>query len=532
MNSAIVLILVLISFALGYFIYLRLLIRKVFPLDFNRKTPAVEINDGLDYIPAKNWLILFGHHFASIAGAAPILGPVIAFSIWGWVPAILWIVLGSIFLGGVHDFSALYVSLRNKGVSVSEVGSSAVSPYTKYLYSGFILLTLILIIAVFEYFCAKTFVDKPEIVLPSLGLIPIAIIVGFLIYHLNFNTFFATLLGLCGLGFLIYLGGYFPITLPSGINNPINFWIILLMFYCIFAAVLPVNILLQPRDYLSSFLLFAGVGLGVLGIVVVHPPLVSSGYIGFFGKLGPLWPMLFVTIACGAISGFHSLISSGTTSKQLSSERYAGRIGYGAMLMEGLLATIALIAVASLKPQVFRATLSSSSPVACFGKGYGILVSPFLKGHGAAFAVLILNAFILTTLDTATRISRYVGTELFKFKGRIIPTLIPVILATLLALCGKWMNIWTIFGASNQLIAGLALIVVSAWLVKNGRRATFTLLPAVFMLVITIWALVYKLITFIRTKNLTLSIISVILIILALAVVWSAKFVFVRRENG
>lgn len=531
MNSAILLILVLISFSLGYFVYLRLLIRKVFPLDFNKKTPAVEINDGLDYIPAKNWLILFGHHFASIAGAAPILGPVIAFSVWGWVPAILWIVLGSIFLGGVHDFSALYVSLRNKGVSVSEVGSSAVSPQTKYLYSGFILLTLVLIIAVFEYFCANTFVNKPEIVLPSLGLIPIAIIVGFLIYRLNFNTFFATLLGLCSLGFLIYLGEYFPITLPSSITNPINFWIILLMFYCIFAAILPVNILLQPRDYLSSFLLFAGVGLGVLGVVVVHPPLVSSGYVGFSGKLGPLWPMLFVTIACGAISGFHSLISSGTTSKQLPNERYAGRIGYGAMLMEGLLASIALIAVASLKTEVFKTTLSSSSPVACFGKGYGILVTPFLKGYGSAFAVLILNAFILTTLDTATRISRYVGTELFKFKGRIIPTLIPVVLATLLALSGKWAKLWTIFGASNQLIAGLALIVVSAWLVKMGKKIVYTLIPAVFMLIITISALVYQLINFIEIKNFTLSIISIILIILAIAVVWSAKFVFVRRSR-
>jgi carbon starvation protein len=531
MNSVGLLILVLISFGLGYFIYLRLLIRKIFPLDYDRKTPAVEINDGLDYVPAKHWLILFGHHFASIAGAAPILGPVIAFSIWGWLPAILWIVLGSVFLGGVHDFSSLYISLRNKGVSVSEVGSSAISPRTKYLYSGFILLTLILIIAVFEYFCAKTFVNKPEIVLPSLGLIPIAIIVGFLIYRLNFNTLFATLLGLLGLGFLIYLGEYFPLTLPHTITNPLNFWIITLMFYCIFAAILPVNILLQPRDYLSSFLLFAGVGLGVLGIVFTHPTIVSKGYIGFSGKLGPLFPMLFVTIACGAISGFHSLISSGTTSKQLPNERYAPRIGYGAMLMEGLLASIALIAVACLKPEVFKATLSSSSPVACFGKGYGILVSPFLKGYGSAFAVLILNAFILTTLDTATRISRYVGTELFKFKGRIIPTLIPVILATLLALSGKWMNLWTIFGASNQLIAGLALIVVTAWLVTRKRNSIYTLIPAVFMLVITIWALIYKLINFMRTKNITLSIISVILIVLAVAVVWSARFIFVRRRN-
>jgi len=303
------------------------------------------------------------------------------------------------------------------------------------------------------------------------------------------------------------------------------------MFYCIFAAVLPVNILLQPRDYLSSFLLFAGVGLGVLGIVVVHPPLVASGYVGFSGKLGPLWPMLFVTIACGAISGFHSLISSGTTSKQLSNERYAGRIGYGAMLMEGLLATIALVAVASLKPQVFRATLSSSSPVTCFGKGYGILVAPFLKEYGSAFAVLILNAFILTTLDTATRISRYVGMELFKFRERIMPTLIPVILATVLAISGKWMKIWAIFGASNQLIAGLALIVVSAWLIKMGKKVIYTLIPAVFMLIITISALIYQLINFIGTKSYTLSIISIILIILALAVVWSAKFVFIRRSK-
>ena len=231
MNSAGVLLVAVAFFFLGYRFYLNFLIRKVFPLDPARLTPAIEVNDGVDYIPAKNWFILFGHHFASIAGAAPIIGPVIAFSVWGWGAALIWIILGSIFMGGVHDFSSLYVSMRNKGYSISEVGSFSISKKTKYLFSIFILLTLILIIAVFMYFCANTFINKPEIVLPSLGLIPVAIVVGFMIYRLNFNTSFVTIFGLSSLALLAYFGNLLPLSFG---DNAQNYWIIILAFYCFF----------------------------------------------------------------------------------------------------------------------------------------------------------------------------------------------------------------------------------------------------------------------------------------------------------
>jgi carbon starvation protein len=508
-------------------IYLKYLIKKIFPIDPQRKTPALERGDSLDYVPAKNWLILFGHHFASIAGAAPIIGPVIAFSVWGWGPAILWIVLGSILFGGVHDFAALYASMRNKGVSIAEVGQNTISKRTKYLFSGFILLTLILVIAVFLYFCAKTFVDKPQIVLPSLGLIPIAIIVGILIYRLNFNVPLATSLGLLGLASLIYLGGKFPISLGK---DPLNLWILLLMVYCFFASITPVNILLQPRDYLSAFLLFAGIGLGLLGIFLKGAQIEAPFYITYSGKLGPIFPMLFVTIACGAISGFHSLIASGTTSKQIANELHAPRIGYGAMLCEGLLATIALLSVSVLSIDVFKSAFQKAGPVGAFSRGYGFILTPILGKYGEVFAVLMLNAFILTTLDTATRIGRYVANELLGIKERIFTTLILVILAGLLAISRKWMNIWAIFGASNQLIAALALLVVSAFLLKNEKMIRFTFIPAIIMLSITVSALVYKLNSFLKTGNILLSIVSSLLIILALLVLWEAKFLFKRRK--
>ncbi len=528
MNSLLLFCLALVCLILGYVLYLKLILKKIFPLLPSRITPALAINDGIDYVPARNWLILFGHHFASIAGAAPIIGPVIALSVWGWLPAFLWIVLGSIFLGGIHDFSALYVSIRSNGNSISEVGKYSISKKTKYLFSGFILLTLILVIAVFLHFCANTFVSKPEIVLPSLGLIPVAVLVGVMLYRLNFNTVFATLFGLISLFILAYVGDFLPLSFSSQAHNC---WILILMFYCIFASITPVNILLQPRDYLSSYLLFAGVGCAFLGIFLTRPVINSAPFLSLSdNNIGPLWPMLFVTIACGAISGFHSLIGSGTTSKQIVSELHAPRIGYGAMLLEGLLATIALISVASLSSNVFKTTLEQSGPVGCFGKGYGYIVFPLFGNYGESFAILILNAFILTTLDTATRISRYIMSEIFNFKGRLLPTLIVVVLAGLLSVSGKWMGIWAIFGASNQLIAALSLIVVSGWLIKNKRNIKFTLIPALFMLLTTLSAIIYKLNYFLKSGNIILSIISVVLILLGVLVIWEAKFVFKRTK--
>lgn len=528
MNSLHLLSICILGLALGYFLYLKFLIKKIFLLNLQRLTPAREYQDGVDYVPAKNWLILFGHHFASIAGAGPIIGPVIAFSIWGWAPCLLWIILGAIFLGGVHDFSSLYISVRNKGYSISEIGAQTVSKRTKKLLSGFILLTLLLVITVFLYFCANTFVVMPEIVLPSLGLIPVAMIVGLLIYKFNFNTSISTLFGLLFLALLIYLGNLFPLVLKV---QALNIWILVLLIYCFFASVIPVNILLQPRDYLSSFLLFLGIGFGLLGIFLQRFQIVTDAFVKFNFGLHPLWPMLFVTIACGAISGFHALIVGGTTSKQIANEMHMPRIGYGGMLLEALLASIVLISVAVLSPDIFKTTLEKTGPTGSFGKGYGYLTLPFLGSYGQGFAVLILNAFILTTLDTATRIMRYVFNEVFKLKNRCFPTLIILIVAGYLAFTGKWMNIWPMFGAANQLIAALALIVVSSWLLKQNKKISYTFIPAIFMLMTTISAIIYKLNSFMKEGNYILTIISVILLLLSFSIIWEARFLIARRRT-
>ena len=525
MSGLVLLLFSIIAFLLGYLFYLKFLLKKLFPISSDIQTPAVKFNDGFDYVPSRNWLMLFGHHFASIAGAAPIIGPVIALSLWGWVPAIIWIILGSIFLGGIHDFSALYVSVKSKGVSIAEVGKTAISNRTKKLFSIFILLTLILIIGVFLYFCANTFVNKPEIIMPSLGLVPVAIVVGIMLYRFNMNTVYSTILGLVLLGALVYFGD----KLAINVSITRNVWIVILMVYCFFASIMPVNILLQPRDYLSTYLLFAGILFGILGIFITRPVVVAPAFIAFNTESGPLWPMLFVTIACGAISGFHSLVAAGTTSKQISNERYAPRIGYGAMLLEGLLAVIALISVASLSGSTFVNLLKSSGTINCFGKGYGNIVLPLLGSYGGAFAILILNAFILTTLDTATRISRYVMTEVFNIKNKFLATFIPVILAGFLALSGSWKSIWIIFGASNQLIAALSLIVVSGWLIKRGKPIRYTFIPAIFMLMTTVFAILYKLNHFIKDRNIVLSIISIMLILLGISVLWEGRFIFKRR---
>lgn len=525
MNGLFLLLCSITAFLLGYLFYLKFLLKRLFPLSWDAKTPAVELNDGVDYVPSRSWLMLFGHHFASIAGAAPIIGPVIALSLWGWAPAILWIILGSIFLGGIHDLSSLYISMKSKGSSVAEISKKAISGRTKKLFSVFILLTLILIVAVFLYFCADTFVSKPTIVIPSLGLVPVAILVGVMLYRFNMNISYSTILGLVLLGALVYLGDRAAIS----INITKEIWIAILICYCFFASIMPVNILLQPRDYLATYLLFAGVLFGILGIFITRPLMAAPAFKAFNTESGSLWPMLFVTVACGAISGFHSLVATGTTSKQISNEYHAPRIGYGAMLLEGLLAVIALISVASLSGGDFSNILKSSGTIGCFGKGYGNIVFPFLGSYGMVFAVLILNAFILTTLDTATRISRYVMTEIFNIKNKFLATIIPLLLAGFLALSGSWKSIWVIFGASNQLIAALSLIVVSGWLIKRKRPVRYTFIPAIFMLATTIFAIIYKLSHFINERNIILSIISIMLILLGISVLWEGRFIFKKR---
>lgn len=527
MNSLIIVIIALVLFFWAYRVYAKKL-ETLWQIDPKRSTPAFTKYDSVDYIPAKNWLVLFGHHFASIAGAGPIIGPVIAVMLWGWLPALLWVVIGTIFIGGAHDFGSLVTSVREGGSSVADIAQHVISRRAKIIFSLFVWLALILVIAVFAYLCADTFVKEPKIVLPSLGLIPVAMLVGYLLYHQRSNSILTTILGLLCLVNLIFLGNALAIT------GNIKIWLFVLFVYCYFASVLPVNILLQPRDYLSSFLLFFGVGAGYIGLLLSRPVITMPAYHKFSTTEGYLWPMLFVTVACGAISGFHALIASGTSSKQIANERYAKRIGYGGMVAEGLVALLAIIATATLfkRGEDFSAILKNTTPISIFGKGYGLLSRNILGNYGSFIAITILNAFILTTLDTATRISRYLTEELFSIKNRYLSTLLIIILSAALAFSGKWNRIWPVFGASNQLVAALALFVLSCWLLSKNKTTKFTLAPAFFMLITTVIALVLQVVRYFKNKEIVLFITTVLLIVLAGFMVCEVMpVIFTRRKK-
>lgn len=528
MNSLFIVFVAAVSFFWAYKFFAKKL-EDLWQIDPKRSTPAYSKYDSVDYVPAKNWLVLFGHHFASIAGAGPVIGPVIAVMLWGWLPALLWVVLGTVFIGGVHDFGALIASVREGGSSVADIAQNAISRRAKILFSLFVWLALILVIAVFAFLCADTFIKEPKIVLPSLGLIPVAMLVGYFLYNVRVNTLLITILGLAGLVFLLCLGNFFPLTWN------LNAWIIVLFVYCYFASILPVNILLQPRDYLSSFLLVFGVGAGYLGLVLSRPKITIPALGRVNTSEGLLWPMLFVTVACGAISGFHALIASGTSSKQIANERHVKRIGYGGMLAEGMVAVLAIIAAGILfKPgDDFSAALKNMTSIGIFSKGFGLITKGILGDFGPIIAITILNAFILTTLDTATRISRYLTEELLGIKNRYLSTLLIVILGGALAISGKWTKIWPVFGASNQLVAALTLFVLSCWLSSRKKEAKYFIWPAFFMLVTSVAALLFQGVKYFINKDYFLFAVVLLLIFLSIFIVWEIiPVIFMRRKKN
>ncbi|MFQ5666956.1 MAG: carbon starvation protein A [Candidatus Binatia bacterium] len=498
MNAIWILLAALGCYAAGYRWYGRFL-ASVVGVDPARVTPAHSRYDGVDYVPAKNWLVLFGHHFSSICGAGPIVGPALAVAYWGWGPSLVWVLIGSVLMGAVADYTSLVVSVRSGGLSVAEIARPEISARARLLFSWFIWLALILVIAVFAIFAARTFIEEADAVVPSFGLIPTALVTGYLLYRTRLNNSLVTVLGL-GLLLLTLIGGVeVPIRLPAllGVSAE-SWWIILLLGYCFIASVTPVQILLQPRDYLASFILFAAIGIGIASVFISAPTMQAGAFHALNPKAwpgaGPIWPMLFVTIACGAISGFHSLVSSGTTCKQLDNETHACRIGYGGMLIESLVGVLVIICVgAALRYDDLASTLWHAGPIAAFGKGYGALSLPLLGGYGKAFAIMALNAFILTTLDTSTRIGRYLTQELFGTTNMYVATGIVVAVSAALGLTGQWGRLWPAFGTSNQLIAALALLVTSCWLLRRGRRVVYTLVPACVMLVTTVAAFLYQL---------------------------------------
>jgi len=522
-----------ISLALGYRFYGNFVSGRL-GVDAARKTPAHEMKDGVDYVPAKS-PVLFGHHFASIAGASPIIGPVIA-AVFGWVPVFLWIIIGGIFMGAVHDFSSLIVSVRHQGRSIGEVIDERIGRNGKRLFLIFSFFALMLVISAFFIIVARTFVENPSAGTSSILFILIAVFFGIFVYSRNAPLGLSSAIGVALLFLCIYLGLKFPVQLSF------NTWLILLLVYVFVASTSPVWVLLQPRDYLNSFLLYLLMVGAFVGILFANPTIHLEAFTGFKQDIGYLFPILFVTVACGAISGFHSLVASGTTAKQLNSETDAKMIGYGSMLIESLLAILALITAASLTGIEYGA-LIKDGPVALFSDGVGRFFEQFRLPHhtGKTFAALAVSAFALTSLDTATRLCRFAFQEFFSPKAggapsvlttnRFIGTAIAAGLGFALAVSGKWQAIWPLFGSANQLLAALALMAVSVWLATRGIRYGFTLLPMIFMFIMTLTALVFVFWRNISDGNYFLAVLGILLIMVAISLISLAyKRFVVKRE--
>ena len=527
MNAVVILLVGCAILIAGYVFYGKWLAEQ-WGVDPNRTTPAHELEDGNDYVPAKA-PVLMGHHFSSIAGAGPINGPIQA-AVFGWVPVMLWVLIGGIFFGAVHDFGALFASVRNKGQSIGEVIAESIGPRAKKLFLTFSYLTLILVVAAFASIVANTFkatydesgaLDKvassanASTAMISILFILIAIVFGMMVYRRNASLVVSTVVGVLAIVACMAIGyNWHPIYLSG------STWMIIVGIYIAIASVTPVWILLQPRDYLSSFLLYGMMIIAVVGIVGAHPTLSIPAFTGFVDKaeygsgvsLGSLFPALFVTIACGAISGFHSLVGSGTTAKQLDKEGDARPIAYGGMLIECALALISLCAVGYIWSEYVPGGITT--PTAVFATGISRMCAtiPFLAGaQNVIYSMLILavSAFCLTSLDTATRLARYMFQEFWLEPGQTykdatgfkkvvtnpyVATIITVVLGIALGMTG-YAKIWALFGAANQLLAALGLLAVAAWLGTMGKNNKMFLFPMAFMLIVTIVSLCQTILT-------------------------------------
>ncbi|MFO8030590.1 MAG: carbon starvation protein A [Cyclonatronaceae bacterium] len=496
-------------------------------IDNRNVTPAHTRKDGVDYVPSNRFVVL-GHHFASIAGAGPIVGPVIAVS-FGWIPALLWIIIGGIFVGAVHDITSMTASLRHQGKSIGEIIQQYIGDSGKKLFLIFAFATLVLVIAVFMDIVARTFVTVPAAASASVFFIVLALVFGVVINRMGLPLWISTVGGVGLLYFFVFLGELIPFQLGYA------FWIGILIAYIFLAAVTPVSILLQPRDFLNSFLLYGMILFGVIGVLIGNPRIEMTSGIRFqVDTLGFLFPVLFVTIACGAISGFHSLVASGTTSKQIDKEEDAKIIGFGGMLIETLLAVIAVMAVAVMTRGEFAARLVEVGPVTLFSEGLGGFIASIGIPVTVAisFVALTVSAFALTTLDTCTRLARFIIQEYAEdiplagvrstLQNRFAATLVVVVLSGLLLLTGQFEQLWPIFGSANQLLAALALLAGTVWLAKMNVNPLFTVIPMIFMFSVTLlsllifaWNQFLQNAWFLSILSLSLFVLAVILVVMA-----------------
>ncbi len=532
MNAAVVCLAGLVCFALGYVFYSRHLARDVFKLRSDEPVPSKELSDGVDYVPTPR-VVLFGHHYASIAGAAPIIGPAIAV-VWGWVPALVWVVFGSIFMGAVHDFSTLVLSMRNGGKSVGQVSAKVIGPRARPMFLLVIFFLIMVVIAVFAKAIATLFVKQPGTVVPINFQIIVAVLMGWLCYKKRVKLLIPSIVALLLLYAMVAVGVVLPVSLAPlvGADNEGLVWIILLLAYSFIASVLPVWTLLQPRDYINSHQLFVGLFALVLGILIAHPTITAPAIAIAPGDAPAIFPFLFVTIACGAISGFHGLVASGTTSKQVKSAPDARMIGYGGMLGEGLLALIATLAVsaglADWASHYSSYAVAAKGGIAAFVVGAASFLSALGIPSGPAqvvVAVMVIS-FASTSLDTGVRIQRYILSELGELydikalTNRYLSGAIAVLIPFALYLSGKDGALWPLFGASNQLLAGLSLVIVTVWLYRSHHKAwAYTGIPMVFVLLVSGLSMGINLANYLAEGNYLLLVIGGIILALEVWVV-------------
>jgi carbon starvation protein len=495
-------------FILAYLSYGKFLARRL-NLDDARSTPACRVNDGIDFVPAEKKFLL-GQHFSAIAAAGPIVGPVLAAVWFGWLPVFLWIVGGAIFFGAVHDFSSLTGSVQNGAVSIVEMVRRFLGRRGHIFFMIFVWLSLLYVITAFTDLTSASFVH-PEaggaVAASSLLYLLLGLAMGVALFYFKLPLNIATAVFLPLVLAAIWFGQFMPLRVPAvGPFSPQQVWNLILLGYCLIASVIPVWLLLQPRGYLGGFFLYGTLAAGLIGLVLGGEKIAYPAFLGFTNAKGlPLFPLLFVTVACGACSGFHGIVSSGTTSKQVAKETDCRAVGYGGMLLEGLVALIALSTVMMLAQ---GDPLVNASPDRIYAEGLSRFVSHFgiPRDFARSFALLAFTTFIYDTLDVATRLARYIFEELTGLKGmagRIAGTLaslaIPLFCVSLKitdpqgALIPAWKVFWTIFGTSNQLLAALTLITLSVWLAKTGKPFWMSALPAGFMLVMTLWSLVLML---------------------------------------
>ena len=573
MNSVVLVFIGFAVFFMGYKFYSRYLGKNIYGINDDQIVlPSSSLEDGIDYIPTKKH-ILFGHHFTSIAGAAPIIGPCVA-AYWGWLPALLWILIGTVFMGAAHDFGALVTSVKEKGRSIADIASSTISNRARIMFLIFVILLVWLVLAVFAMAIADLFVSVPTSVIPINVQIIIAITMGFLIYKKKIDSLIPSLIALGLLYFFVWVGTTSPVdftdTMP--IQSAKNIWIILLFIYSGIASLLPVWTLLQPRDYINSHQLFVGLGLLFLGIFVAHPT-VDAPVIRPLSDPGTpsLFPLLFVTIACGAISGFHGLVASGTSSKQLEKLSDSRMVGYGGMIGEGTLALVSMITAVAGISLVTQTNLPTVGPVSdlswsvyydTWAHASGNKASAFVLGGGALLtsiglseplantlmAVLVIS-FAATTLDTATRIQRFIlnefgnATKVKILSNRYIATLIAIIPAILMAFWNitdpgsgvikqaGWV-LWPIFGASNQMLAALTLMVLTLYYWQKKKPFLPLLIPMLVIMIVTFSALLANAVRFYGVNGI-LFILNLILITLIIWMIYEGfnKVLEIRRKN-